>query len=92
MRKELRDVEKLLSKKMEATLIPLRSQVEKALEEPPRLASCAYQGAWNTTGTVTYSDVQLDQIICWEGLTLSLRISALSSSTFSFCLDVISVI
>ena len=41
-------------------MIPLRSQVEKALEEPPRLASCAYQGAWNTTGTVTYSDVQLD--------------------------------
>ena len=35
-------------------------QVERALEEPPRLASCAYQGAWNTTGTVTYSTALLD--------------------------------
>ena len=60
VRKELRDMEMLLSNKMEASLVPLRSQVERALEEPPRLASCAYQGAWNTTGTVTYSTALLE--------------------------------
>ena len=60
LRKELREMEMLMSTKMEASLIPLRSQVERALEEPPRLSSCAYQGAWNTTGTVTYSDTLLN--------------------------------
>ena len=60
MRKELGDMELLMRKRMEESLIPLRSQVEGVLEEPPRLASCAYQGAWNTTGTVTYSTALLD--------------------------------
>merc|ERR1719458_509638 len=55
-----RTKEMLVSNKMEASLVPLRSQVERALEEPPRLASCAYQGAWNTPGTVTYSTALLE--------------------------------
>ena len=66
VRKELGDMETLMRKRMEESLIPLRSQVERALEEPPRLASCAYQGAWNTTGTVTYSTALLDHRFTYQ--------------------------
>merc|ERR1719458_1438797 len=87
VRKELRDMEMLLSNKMEASLVPLRSQVERALEEPPRLASCAYRGAWNTTGTVTYSDVQLYHRAGEEGGELNRTsgvFTALTPGVFTF--------
>ena len=49
-----------LGEKMEESLIPLRGQMKMALKAPPRLASCAFQGAWNSTGIVTYSTLLLD--------------------------------
>ena len=51
---------KELGEKMEESLIPLRGQMKMALKAPPRLASCAFQGAWNSTGIVTYSTLLLD--------------------------------
>ena len=49
-----------LGEKMEESLVPLRGQMKMALKAPPRLASCAFQGAWNSTGIVTYSTLLLD--------------------------------
>ena len=57
-------------------------QVERALEEPPRLASCAYQGAWNTTGTVTYSTALLDHR--WTYQPMHHHYLVCPSSLFSF--------
>ena len=36
------------------------AEMKKNLKDVPRLATCAFQGAWNTSGTVNYSTSLID--------------------------------